>query len=170
MSIYLIPHGLARPAMRRVESIRPLRERFSMVPGYLRKTSLLLAVTATLAGSLIGVEPAAAATPQPCDIYAAGGTPCVATHSTTRALYASYNGNLYQVRRSSDNTTRDIGVLAAGGSANAAAQDSFCAGTSCVVTVVYDQSGRGNLLWYQGSSAVPGSSQSRPANAGTEAL
>ncbi|MEW1838902.1 arabinofuranosidase catalytic domain-containing protein, partial [Nonomuraea angiospora] len=39
---------------------------------------------------------------QPCDIYASGGTPCVAAHSTTRALYASYNGSLYQVRRSSD--------------------------------------------------------------------
>jgi len=28
-----------------------------------------------------------------CDIYAAGGTPCVAAHSTTRALYGSYNGS-----------------------------------------------------------------------------
>ena len=35
----------------------------------------------------------------PCDIYAAGGTPCVAAHSTVRALYGSYNGTLYQVRR-----------------------------------------------------------------------
>ncbi|NMD02038.1 MAG: alpha-L-arabinofuranosidase, partial [Bacteroidales bacterium] len=25
----------------------------------------------------------------PCDIYAAGGSPCVAAHSSTRALYAS---------------------------------------------------------------------------------
>jgi hypothetical protein len=24
----------------------------------------------------------------PCDIYAAGGTPCVAAHSTVRALYS----------------------------------------------------------------------------------
>ncbi|WP_211370489.1 arabinofuranosidase catalytic domain-containing protein [Nonomuraea turkmeniaca] len=107
---------------------------------------------------------------RPCDIYASGGTPCVAAHSTTRALYGSYNGNLYQVRRSSDNTTRNIGVLTAGGIANAAAQDSFCAGTTCVTTVVYDQSGRGNDLWYQGSSVVPGSPQSRPAIATTESL
>ena len=71
-----------------------------------------------------------AATTGPCDIYAAGGTPCVAAHSTVRALYGTYSGNLYQVRRSSDNTTRDIGVLTAGGVANAAAQDSFCAGTT----------------------------------------
>ena len=100
----------------------------------------------------------------PCDIYAAGGTPCVAAHSTTRALYGAYSGNLYQVRRSSDNTTRNIGVLTAGGVANAAAQDSFCAGTTCVITVIYDQSGRGNDLWYQGSSVVPGSPQSRPGD------
>ncbi|MEV0570736.1 arabinofuranosidase catalytic domain-containing protein [Dactylosporangium sp. NPDC050588] len=106
----------------------------------------------------------------PCDIYAAGGTPCVAAHSTVRALFSAYSGNLYQVRRSSDNTTRNIGVVAAGGTANASAQDSFCAGTTCVITVLYDQSGRGNDLWYQGSSVVPGSPQSSPARATTESL
>ena len=106
----------------------------------------------------------------PCDIYTSGGTPCVAAHSTVRALYGSYNGNLYQVRRSSDNTTRNVGVLNVGGTAAAAAQDSFCAGTTCVITVVYDQSGRGNDLWYQGSSVVPGSTQSRPATATSESL
>src|SRR4029453_14190385 len=57
-----------------------------------------------------------------------------------------------------------------GGTANAATQDSFCAGTTCVITVVYDQAGRGNHLWYQGSSAVPGSPQSSPARATTESL
>src|ERR1039457_4006313 len=41
----------------------------------------------------------------PCDIYTAGGDPCVAAHSTTRALYASYNGPLYQVLRQSDGKT-----------------------------------------------------------------
>ncbi|MFF3437189.1 arabinofuranosidase catalytic domain-containing protein [Streptosporangium sp. NPDC002721] len=107
---------------------------------------------------------------RPCDLYASGGTPCVAAHSTTRALYGAYGGNLYQVRRSSDSTTRNIAVLTAGGVANAAAQDSFCTGTACVITVVYDQSGRGNDLWYQGSSVVPGSPQSRPATATTESL
>lgn len=61
-----------------------------------------------------------------------------------------------------------VGVLAAGGTANAAAQDSFCANTSCAVTVVYDQSGRGNDLRYPGSSVVPGSSQSRSAIATSE--
>ncbi|WUH95742.1 alpha-L-arabinofuranosidase B [Streptomyces sp. NBC_00433] len=105
------------------------------------------AVVALIAGVLAGTSPASqAAGSLPCDIYQSGGTPCVAAHSTTRALYSSYNGSLYQVRRSSDNATQNIGVLSAGGYANAAAQDSFCSGTSCVITVIYDQSGRGNNL------------------------
>jgi len=46
----------------------------------------------------------------PCDVYAAAGDPCVAAHSTTRALYASYNGPLYQIVRQSDGKLLDIGV------------------------------------------------------------
>jgi hypothetical protein len=130
---------------------------------------IMLALTLLLA-AVTWSAPASAATTGPCDIYAAGGTPCVAAHSTVRALYGAYAGNLYQVRRSSDNTSKDIGVLAPGGVAAAAAQDSFCAGTSCVITVLYDQSGHGNDVWYQGSSAVPGSSQSSPTNATAESL
>ena len=110
--------------------------------------ALATALTTLLAGAAVVSQatPAQAASPGPCDIYAAGGTPCVAAHSTTRALYASYNGPLYQVRRASDNTTRNIGVLSPGGYADAAAQDSFCANTTCLITVIYDQSGRGNNL------------------------
>ncbi|MFI9643611.1 arabinofuranosidase catalytic domain-containing protein [Micromonospora sp. NPDC051925] len=107
-------------------------------------------------------------TSQPCDIYTAGGTPCVAAHSTTRALYAAYNGSLYQVRRSSDNTTRNIGVLSPGGRANAATQDSFCANTTCVITIIYDQSGRGNNLGYQGAGGIGGAVQ--PAVATRESV
>ncbi|MBB5896442.1 arabinofuranosidase catalytic domain-containing protein [Kutzneria kofuensis] len=110
---------------------------------------ILAAGAATLlaAGAAVGTAaPAPAATQGPCDIYAAGGTPCVAAHSTTRALYGSYSGSLYQVRRSSDNATRDIGVTSAGGYADSAAQDSFCAGTTCLITIIYDQSGKGNHL------------------------
>jgi len=87
----------------------------------------------------------------PCDIYAAAGCPCVAAHSTTRALSASYNGPLYQVMRQSDGKTLDIGVVQpsagdTGGYANAAAQDAFCANTYCWITTIYDQSGKGNHL------------------------
>jgi len=94
----------------------------------------------------ISGTPARAAVSLPCDIYASGGTSCVAAHSTVRALFGAYNGNLYQVKRASDNATLNIGVLSAGGFANAAAQDSFCAGTTCVITIIYDQSGHGNNL------------------------
>jgi non-reducing end alpha-L-arabinofuranosidase len=87
----------------------------------------------------------------PCDVYAAAGNPCVAAHSSTRALFASYNGPLYQVMRQSDGKTLDIGVVQSkegdtGGYADAAAQDAFCANTYCWVTTLYDQSGKGNNL------------------------
>jgi Alpha-L-arabinofuranosidase B, catalytic/Lamin Tail Domain/NPCBM-associated, NEW3 domain of alpha-galactosidase len=87
----------------------------------------------------------------PCDIYAAAGSPCVAAHSSTRALYSSYNGPLYQVMRLSDGKTLDIGVVQPvegdpGGYADAAAQDKFCANTYCWITILYDQSGKGNHL------------------------
>jgi len=88
----------------------------------------------------------------PCDIYSSGGTPCVAAHSTTRALYSAFSGALYQVRRGSDNATTTISPVSAGGVANAAAQDSFCASTTCLITIIYDQSGRNNHL----TQAPPG--------------
>jgi non-reducing end alpha-L-arabinofuranosidase len=105
------------------------------------------AVTLGAAALVAGVSPAAhAAGTGPCDIYAAAGTPCVAAHSTTRALFGAYNGRLYQVRRASDGATTNINTLSAGGFANAAAQDSFCAGTTCTITIIYDQTSRGNNL------------------------
>jgi hypothetical protein len=124
-------------------------------PRHRRLRTALLAVAAAgtlITGIIVSTGTSQAATTGPCDIYASGGTPCVAAHSTTRALYGSYNGALYQVRRSSDNTTRDIGLLSAGGYVNAATQDSFCANTSCVITIIYDQSGRNNRL----TQAPPG--------------
>ena len=93
----------------------------------MRRTTLSLLVGSAFAG--------------PCDIYGAAGTPCVAAHSTTRALYSAYNGPLYQVKRKDTNATQDIGVLSAGGYANSAAQDAFCAGATakCVIQRIYDQ-------------------------------
>jgi hypothetical protein len=121
---------------------------------------LLLALALTLIGgalTMAGQSGAANVPPRPkgpCDIYAAAGDPCVAAHSTTRVLYASYNGPLYQVLRQSDGKTLDIGVVAsaaspvpdAGGYANAAAQDAFCANTYCWIATIYDQSGKHNDL------------------------
>jgi non-reducing end alpha-L-arabinofuranosidase len=110
--------------------------------------ALAAAVTLALGGLLAGgaASPSRAATEESCDIYAAGSTPCVAAHSTTRALYAAYDGPLYQVERLSDDTTTNIYPLTAGGYANAATQQSFCKGTYCEITEIYDQSGHGNNL------------------------
>jgi hypothetical protein len=124
---------------------------------------------AVLAGTLaVGPQDAAAA---PCDSYASGGTPCVAAHSTTRALFAAYGGRLYQVKRASDGATTDVGTLAAGGYANAAAQDAFCASTTCIITVIYDQSSRANHLTVSpaggaGGADVGANATALPAMAG----
>lgn len=96
----------------------------------------------------------------PCDIFARDGHPCVSAHSTVRALVTGFSGNLYQVKRASGDTT-DIGVV--DGYADIAKQDAFCAGTSCVATVIYDQSPRGNHL----TPAVPGSQKPTPGDPAT---
>jgi hypothetical protein len=109
----------------------------------------------TFAPLSVSASGAAPSRPQgPCDIYAAAGDPCVAAHSTTRALYASYNGPLYQIVRQSDGKALDIGVVQPsaapvpdpGGYADAAAQDAFCANTVCWITKIYDQSPNHNDL------------------------
>jgi hypothetical protein len=89
-------------------------------------------------------QESASAAKCPCDFYADGKTPCVAAHSTVRALYSSYNGSLYQVRRLPDSATKDIGVLTQGGFVNAAVQDSFLNGKQGVILKVYDQSPQHN--------------------------
>ncbi len=81
----------------------------------------------------------------PCDIYQTGKTPCVAAHSTVRALYGAYTGKLYQLRRA-DKATEDISVLTPSGYADSAAQDKFCAGTKCTISIIYDQSPQHNDL------------------------
>jgi non-reducing end alpha-L-arabinofuranosidase len=125
------------------------------------------AALALTAGALAGVGagPSQAATSLPCDLYAAAGTPCVAAHSTVRALYAAYSGSLYQVKRASDNATLNVGTLTAGGYADAAAQNSFCAGTSCIITEIYDQSPKHNNLTIEGPGENNGNGQDAGANA-----
>ena len=99
------------------------------------------------------VSAGGAAADKPCDIFAAASNKCAAAHSTVRALYAAYNGPLYQVKRKSDSTTKDIGVLSPGGIADSSIQDTFCDGTTCTITKVYDQSGNGNFLSAQTQDA-----------------
>ncbi|WP_433217206.1 arabinofuranosidase catalytic domain-containing protein [Dactylosporangium sp. CS-047395] len=108
-----------------------------------RRWRLLLSTAASLAltaGVIVGLSGTAqAAGPLPCDIYASNGTACVAAHSTTRALFAAYNGPLYTVQRADNGATHNVGLLAAGGYANAGDQDAFCNGTTCRITRIFDQ-------------------------------
>jgi len=94
----------------------------------------------------------------PCDIYAADHGPCVAAHSTVRALYSAYSGPLYQVRKM-DCTAQDIGVTA-DGFADSAAQDTFCGVDACTISIIYDQSGKGNHL----TKAPAGMAKKTPDN------
>jgi non-reducing end alpha-L-arabinofuranosidase len=112
-----------------------------------RARAAVAIIAGLMAGSLIGlcVAHSEIVKQEPCDIYAAGNTPCVAAHSTVRSLYAKYTGALYQVKRASDNATQNIGLLS-DGYANAAAQDAFCLNTTCIITKIYDQSPEHNDL------------------------
>lgn len=84
------------------------------------RPSLLLPAVLLLSSS-------AAAVQAPCDIYKAASTPCVAAHSTVRALYVGFTGPLYEVTRASDGKTTSISALPTG-LADSAAQDAFCGG------------------------------------------
>ena len=91
----------------------------------------------------------------PCDIYNAGGTPCVAAYSTVRLLSSRYTGPLYQVRIGGSyfgtgGTLRDIGPVAGGVFADGPSQDTACGTSACTVSKLYDQSGRGNDLTVEG--------------------
>jgi hypothetical protein len=91
-----------------------------------------------------------------------------------RTLSSKYTGPLYQVRSGSSatntgtgGTTKDIGMLA-DGYADAASQDTFCSGTTCTVSKLYDQSGNGNDLTR--GSAGPSGNGARSGDADYEAV
>jgi hypothetical protein len=132
-----------------------------IVPTCLMNLTILVAITVAVVALTTPVFAAERRPQGPCDIYAKAGDPCVAAHSTTRALYATYNGPLYQVKREADGRTLKIGVVQpsqsdAGGYANAAAQDAFCANKICVIERIYDQSERGNDLTQAGPGTFKG--------------
>jgi hypothetical protein len=107
---------------------------------------------------------------RPCDLYATGNTPCIAAHSTVRALFGAYTGNLYQVKRA-DGMTKDIPVKSAGGFADSAQQESFCMGSTCTMWRIYDQTTHGNFIEAETpQSTVGGKSGQSAANAAAESL
>ncbi|MBV9946903.1 MAG: hypothetical protein JOZ69_08655 [Myxococcales bacterium] len=106
-----------------------------------------------------------------CEILANGGNPCVAAHSMTRVLYTGYTGPLYQVCKGTAapgpascaaGTTMDIGAV--GGVADTASQDAFCAGGTCTISVIYDQSPNANHLNPAPAGGMK-TSPDKPANA-----
>jgi hypothetical protein len=121
-----------------------------VIPTLRRRGRLLVACLLSVAIAVLAFvavpTKASAATSLPCDIYASGGTPCEAAYSTTRALFASYGGSLYQIQRASDGSTLNIGLEATGGVVNSAPQVSFCSGTTCTITQLYDQTSNSNNL------------------------
>ena len=96
--------------------------------------AFLLAVA--LAFHAFGATPARAATPEPCDIYASGGTPCEAAYSTTRALFEAYDGPLYQVQRASDSTYLNIGCGPASAQLGGTGPGAFQAGHAGSIPVI----------------------------------
>ena len=120
-------------------------------PGAVGKCASPTAPTAPPAAPAEGMPKA------PCDIYAADGGPCVAAHSTVRALYGTYAGPLYQVKKG-DGSSKDITPLTPGGFANSADQDTFCGTDACTISIIYDQSGWANHL----TSAPAGGAKTTP--------
>jgi len=91
----------------------------------------------------------------PCEVLGNAGHECVSAHSTVRVIAKGYTSPLYQV----DNGTGTLDIGSVDGYADAAAQDAFCTG-GCTISVIYDQSGRGNHL----TPAPPGSAKPTPAD------
>ncbi len=69
----------------------------------------------------------------PCDL-----PDCVAAHSVTRKLHSEYLGNLFQIQREIDGETLEIGTLSSG-EADTSKIASFCSGTKCRFSIIYDQ-------------------------------
>ena len=155
MEKYIGSSGIRIPDVKHEEiPARAIRNALAGIGGPVNLKIRFAFILAAFAGLVGGAALAAGQTERPkgpCDIYAAAADACVAAHSTTRALYASYNGPLYQVVRQSDLKTLDIGVVKpsgadGGGYADAAAQDKFCANTYCWIAKIYDQSPQHNDL------------------------
>jgi hypothetical protein len=73
----------------------------------------------------------------PCDVVPGG---CAEAYSVTRAMVASYTGPLFQLGRTSDKTTQNVGQTSAH-AADLSTWSAFCGGSqaNCVVAKVYAQ-------------------------------
>jgi hypothetical protein len=116
------------------------------------------------AGAGAGAGGAAIGGTLPGDVAKAAGTPFVAAHAMTRALFASYTGPLFKALRVSDQQEKDIGSVAATGLVDTAALNTFCTGTTCKVTTLYDQSGNGNDIWRADDATMNQPGTNRPCD------
>jgi hypothetical protein len=109
-------------------------------------------------------RPPAVAAMSTCDLFGYYDTPCGDAYGPTRALYDEYDGPLYEVQRASDGTTAKIYPTAPGGVADTTAEVNFCAGTTCTIIEIFDQSPDWNdLTVAPGGGAAPNPDQ--PASA-----
>lgn len=74
----------------------------------------------------------------PCSVVSG----CVAAFSVQRRVVAAYTGALFQLTRSSDATTQDVGQL--GGRANLTTVATFCSGVTCYFHKIYNQTSQGS--------------------------
>jgi hypothetical protein len=113
----------------------------------LRDTLVMLALLSGVMPGVMVRAASAAGAEGPCDILGAAGNPCVAAHSTVRALYGKYDGPLYTVLHTQSNLSADVHVLKPGGFANIQQHEKFCPNAGdCVIKTIHDQSPQGNHL------------------------
>lgn len=76
----------------------------------------------------------------PSNVLATAASPSVAAYSLCRRMAAGYTGSLFQIQRASDSATLNVGTLPSG-IVDAAAIDSFTAGTTWTYLIYFDQMG-----------------------------
>jgi len=99
-----------------------------------------------------------------CDVLNTAGTPCGAAYSLTRRMFAAYSGNIFQVERASDSTTLDLTTSSTTGQVNTAPIPSFCSGTTCYFSKIYDQTANGANLTSSATTANMALYQTSPYN------
>lgn len=98
----------------------------------------LLLLTLLPARAGIGLTVAVPGYSGPCDIVS-----CAEAYSVTRAMKASYTGNLFQLVRNSDSTTLNVGQV--GHVVDMSGIAAFCAGTTCQYSILYGQINGNNM-------------------------
>lgn len=70
--------------------------------------------------------------------------PGVLAAYSSRLLRTAYAGSAMQIKRASDSTTQDIGFVS--GEFDQTSANAFCSGTTCTLSIWYDQSGNGSNI------------------------